>query len=548
MSGLRLILDSWRGEAARTFFLRSINIHIQQLRQVAHFTMGVGAKSRIAVSADSICIRCLAETFGLRPVNLGQRSFFHSKRRLQAAIATDRINQQASSDKYFFPNQSIDRSWKRNSRSDNQHWARSSTFAAGSPQQPLSSNKPTSPAGQSATANSTEDSQPLPHRRRGRRRNDAADTDLPPDASSQLTTAATSLPISASLRRKLATYLSLTKPRLSFLMTLTTTTAYSLYPVPDILTSDATDLSTTTLTFLWLTTGTFLSSACANTLNMAFEPEHDAKMSRTRNRPLVRQLVTKRAAYLFAFVTGAGGLVLLFFGTNPTVAALSGVNIFLYAGVYTPMKRLSVINTWVGAIVGAIPPLMGWAAAAGQTATLEHHSWQDLLLSTDAIGGWLLAALLYAWQFPHFNALSHMIRDEYRNAGYRMLASINPAMNARVALRYSLALFPICTGLWWVGVVNPGFVVLSGACNLWMTREAVRFWRKGGAGGSARGLFWASIWHLPLVMVGGLICKSGVWEGFWNTPDEETEGDEELLVEALHPGSTADESAPKVTT
>ncbi|KKY25185.1 putative protoheme ix farnesyltransferase [Phaeomoniella chlamydospora] len=491
---------------------------------------------RRAIEGDSICFKCCANALAIRTVRQSQRSPFHTKRKLHAAFATDRVVcPQTFIDKYFSTNIPYEDNWKRKSKFGSaQSAVKSSTLAASQP-----SAEPVQPQEALQSKNITEDAaQPLPRRRRRRKDEDPTDVVIPPDASSQLTTAATSLPTSASLRRKVATYLSLTKPRLSFLMTLTATTSYSIYPVPDILSSSATDLSTTTLTFLWLTTGTFLSSSCANTLNMAFEPQYDSKMSRTRNRPLVRKLVTHKAAYTFAFLTGTSGLALLFFGTNLTVSALSGLTIFLYAGVYTPMKRLSVVNTWVGAIVGAIPPMMGWVAAAGQTATLEHHSWQDLLFSSDSIGGWLLAGLLYAWQFPHFNALSHTIRDEYRNAGYRMLAWTNPAANARVALRYSIALFPICTGLWYIGVVNPGFLLLSGVCNLWMTREAIKFWRKAGGGGSARGLFWSSIWHLPLVMVGGLLCKTGIWDGLW---DKGVETEEEL-DDFLEP--YADGSAP----
>jgi protoheme IX farnesyltransferase len=381
--------------------------------------------------------------------------------------------------------------------------------------------------------NSQEQEMVLPHRRRKKRglesgvlassSSEAAEKEeqLPLDASSQLTTAAAALPSSATIRRKFATYLSLTKPRLSFLIILTTASAYSLYPIPEILSNathaaDATStLSTSTLTLTFLTVGTFLCSASANTFNMLFEPKYDALMTRTRNRPLVRKLISQRAAAIFALLCGGGGIILLGLGTNPTVAALGALNIFMYAGVYTPMKRLSPINTWVGAIVGGIPPLMGWCAAAGEAATSEHHSWRDLLLSEDSIGGWLLAALLFAWQFPHFNSLSHTIRDDYRNAGHKMLAWMNPAMNARVALRYSFAMFPICAGLYWVGVVNSGFLAISTACNVWMTKEAIRFYKKQGAGGSARGLFWASVWQLPLVLVGALVCKVGIWDGFF---------------------------------
>ena len=284
------------------------------------------------------------------------------------------------------------------------------------------------------------------------------------------------------------------------------------------------------MTLVFLTSGTFLSCACANTLNMLFEPKYDALMSRTRNRPLVRNLISPRAAALFALACGTSGLLLLGFGTNPTVAGLSALNIFLYAGVYTPMKRISPANTWVGAIVGGIPPLMGWCAAAGQAATSEHHSWQDLLLSEDSLGGWALAALLFAWQFPHFMSLSHTIREDYRNAGHKMLAWTNPARNARVALRYSLAMFPICGLMYWSGYVNPGFLAISTVCNVWMTREAIRFWKNQGAGGSARGLFWASVWQLPLVLVGALVCKTGIWDGFFRSDESVSIYDEDVVV------------------
>ena len=138
---------------------------------------------------------------------------------------------------------------------------------------------------------------------------------------------------------------------------------------------------------------------------MLLETRYDAMMSRTRNRPLVRNLISSRAATIFALLCGASGLLLLGLGTNPTVAELSALNIILYAGVYTPMKRISPINTWIGALNGAIPPIMGWCAAAGEAATSEHHSRRDLLFSQDAVGGWILAALLFAWQFPPFHVL-----------------------------------------------------------------------------------------------------------------------------------------------
>jgi len=282
---------------------------------------------------------------------------------------------------------------------------------------------------------------------------------------------------------------------------------------------------------------------------MLFEPAHDAKMSRTRNRPLVRGLIKPRGAIIFAIGTAIVGTGILWYGVNPTTAALGASNIAIYAFAYTPLKRISVINTWVGAVVGAIPPLMGWCAAGGQYATSSLGSSiekgtistllqesKDLLFSREAMGGWLLAALLFAWQFPHFNALSHPIRHEYAGAGYKMCVSLYPALNARVALRYSAAMFPICIGLSYVGVTDKGFIVTSSVINGWMFREAIRFYRSGGGEGAlvakaARGLFWASVWHLPVVLILAMAQKRGLWHGVWRRLVGEADEEEEWEYE-----------------
>jgi protoheme IX farnesyltransferase len=336
--------------------------------------------------------------------------------------------------------------------------------------------------------------------------------EFPPDASAQLANRAHSLPHS-SLKRLFATYLSLSKPRLTFLMVLTTASAYSLYPVPSLLSSTVTESpSLSALTLVYLTVGTGLCSAAANSLNMIMEPEHDAKMSRTRNRPLVRGLISKRGAILFAIATGIFGVYGLYLGVNPTVSFLGALNIFLYAGVYTPLKRVSVVNTWIGAVVGGIPPLMGWAAGAGQSAT-GVGDWKELLFGPDAAGGWLLATLLFAWQFHHFNALSWTVRNEYKYAGYRMLAWVDEAMNARVALRYALVCFPACWGLSYVGVTDWGFVLTSSIVNAWICQAAWRFYKFKGAKGSARSLFWVGVWQLPSLLVLAMAQKKGLWSG-----------------------------------
>ncbi|KAL1898629.1 Protoheme IX farnesyltransferase, mitochondrial [Ceratocystis pirilliformis] len=387
-----------------------------------------------------------------------------------------------------------------------------------------------------------------PHRRRQLERRKAAaasstiDADsglatpqMPPDASSLLTTKASKQPQS-SVRRLFSLCMALSKPRLTVLVVLTAMVPYALYPVPAFLSPTMTDtpsLSTLTLTFL--TTGTFLCSASANTLNMLYEPKTDALMTRTRNRPLVRGLLSARAAVAFAVFSAFAGSSLLYYGVNPTVALLGASNIAIYAGIYTPLKAITAANTWVGAVVGGIPPLMGWAAAAGENATGD-GSWKELLFADDgtSLGGWLLASLLFAWQFPHFMALSWSIREEYKSAGLRMLSWTNPARNARVALRYSLIFFPICWGLCAAGVTDWSFTVTSTPINGWLAWQAMRFWKEQGYKGTARGLFWASVWHLPGLLVLALAQKKGMWSRIWNSiTGKDVEGDDEWEDEVL---------------
>lgn len=126
----------------------------------------------------------------------------------------------------------------------------------------------------------------------------------------------------------------------------------------------------------------------------------------------------------FAIGASTLGLTTLYLGTNGLTAALGGINLILYTMIYTPMKRVSILNTWVGSIVGAIPPVMGYVACEGNFGA----------------GAGIMAGLLYAWQFPHFNALSWNLRPDYSRAGYRMMAVTNPGLCRRVALRYTVTI------------------------------------------------------------------------------------------------------------
>ncbi|KAI7863497.1 protoheme IX farnesyltransferase [Spinellus fusiger] len=212
---------------------------------------------------------------------------------------------------------------------------------------------------------------------------------------------------------------------------------------------------------LYTTLGTALCISSANAINQWIEIPYDAQMLRTRNRVLGRRQLSSVHAFGFGVATGTAGVTLLATMVNPLTAALGAANILLYTSIYTPLKRASIANTWAGAVVGAIPPMMGWAAV---TNGLEP-------------GAWVLGAILYAWQFPHFNALAWNLRADYSKAGYRMMSVTDPKLNARVSLRYSLAMVPLSLCLPYLGMTSWLFAIDSTVVNAGLIWGAVQFWR-----------------------------------------------------------------------
>ncbi|KAI8349662.1 protoheme IX farnesyltransferase [Blakeslea trispora] len=236
-------------------------------------------------------------------------------------------------------------------------------------------------------------------------------------------------------------------------------------------------------TLFFTTVGTGLCITSANAINQWIEIPYDAQMLRTRNRVLGRRALSPVHAFGFGVGTGLAGVTTLATMVNPLTASLGAANILLYTALYTPMKRASIANTWVGAVVGGIPPMMGWAAA---TNSLDP-------------GAWVLGGILYAWQFPHFNALAWNLRADYSKAGYRMMSVTDPKLNARVSLRYSLAMFPLSWGLSYLDLTSWLFAVDSSLINGALLYGAVKFWRKSNDK-NAKQLFFGSIIHLPVLL------------------------------------------------
>ncbi|EDO48268.1 predicted protein [Nematostella vectensis] len=268
-------------------------------------------------------------------------------------------------------------------------------------------------------------------------------------------------------------YARLSKIRLSGMVVLTAMAGYALAPAPMYLD-----------TFLWASLGTGLCSAAANSFNQWLEVPFDSQMNRTKNRVLVRGLLSPLHVLSFGVVSGSLGVATLLLEVNTLTALLGAFNIALYTCIYTPMKRLSIANTWVGSVVGALPPLMGWAACTG---TLHP-------------GAFVFAGLLYSWQFPHFNALSWNLRPDYSRAGYRMMCVTDPALCRRVALRHSLSLIGLCTLLPVCDVTSWWLALDTLPLNAWLTFLAYKFYRDSDSN-SSRKLFRFSLLHLPVLML-----------------------------------------------
>ncbi|XP_051148088.1 protoheme IX farnesyltransferase, mitochondrial [Andrographis paniculata] len=274
-------------------------------------------------------------------------------------------------------------------------------------------------------------------------------------------------------------YWELSKARLSMLVVATSGTGYILGSGSSI---DYLGLCCTCA-------GTMMVAAAANSLNQVFEVKNDAKMNRTRRRPLPAGRITIPHAVGWAASMGVGGTVLLASKANMMAASLAASNLVLYAFVYTPLKQIHPVNTWVGAIVGAIPPLLGWAAAAGEVS----------------LNGMILPAALYFWQIPHFMALAYLCRKDYADGGFKMfsLTDTTGRRTALVALRNCLYLLPLGYLAYDWGITSGWFCAESTLLALAITLTAGSFYRNRTTE-HARRMFHASLLYLPVFM-GGLL-------------------------------------------
>jgi protoheme IX farnesyltransferase len=232
--------------------------------------------------------------------------------------------------------------------------------------------------------------------------------------------------------------------------------------------------------------GTALIAAGASALNQLIERDYDSKMRRTQNRPLPSGRLQPQTVLIVGSSCAVIGLVYLALAVNPITALLGACSFISYVFIYTPLKRVTWLNTAVGAIPGALPPLMGWTAARGELTS----------------EGWALFAILAFWQLPHFLAIAWIYRDEYAKAGFQMLPVIDPQghRTARQAVSHTLGLLPIslCPYLFKLtGTIYLAGALILGLAFIWF---AIQFARQLTIA-RARQLFYVSILYLPLLLV-----------------------------------------------
>jgi len=288
--------------------------------------------------------------------------------------------------------------------------------------------------------------------------------------------------IDINASEKARAYYELLKPRLSFLVVFSSGFGYAL----------ANQSVLNWGSFMLFLVAGFLVSGSSVTINQVIEQKYDAIMKRTKNRPLPSNRISEPEAVWFSILTGISGLVVMFLATNLLATALSFLSLLLYAFVYTPLKRVGSIAVFVGAIPGALPPLIGWAAASG-------------MLSYEAM---IIFGIQFIWQFPHFWAIAWVSDEDYKKAGFKLLPGggakdLNTAINIMVYTLFllPLGLLPTIFGL--TGLTSGVVATICGVLFLATTFSLM----KDTSNQKARRIMFGSFIYLPIVQITFLIDK-----------------------------------------
>lgn len=297
---------------------------------------------------------------------------------------------------------------------------------------------------------------------------------------------------------KLKDYLQLTKPSLNIMVGFSSVVSYQMAPAI---------VETDWFMILLLFIGGYLVTGSANAMNMAVEKETDAVMKRTAKRPVASGRMSVSEAWAFAIITGLIGIFILGNFFNWLSAGLAAISLFLYAFIYTPLKKVNAIAVLVGAFPGALPCLIGWAAGNGAIFNAG-HGWRDY-------GGWVLFGIQFLWQFPHFWAIAWVAHKDYSAAGFKLLpAEKGPTkFTATQTIVYAVLMLPVCILPYIIGLTQAqtfGGIISFGlviAANIFLIGQCVRLYREMSVKAARRVMF-SSYIYLPVVLLALLASKA----------------------------------------
>ena len=277
-------------------------------------------------------------------------------------------------------------------------------------------------------------------------------------------------------------FIALMKLRLSFLVAFSSGFGYILASTNGI----------DYMVLLMLSLGGILVSGASIAINQVIEVEYDAVMTRTKNRPLPTGRLTSNEAITFAVLCFLTGIVLLYITTNIQTVALSFISMILYSFVYTPLKRVGPIAVFVGAIPGALPPLLGWVAATGS-------------ISYEAL---IIFGIQFIWQFPHFWAIAWVADEDYKKAGFKLLPGngkkdIQTAINIMI---YTLFLIPLGLLPMYFGITGINSAVVATICGVLFLAQTFGLMRDYSKK-SAMKIMYGSFLYLPIVQIAFLLDK-----------------------------------------
>lgn len=282
--------------------------------------------------------------------------------------------------------------------------------------------------------------------------------------------------------QKTKSFIELMKLRLSFLVAFSSGFGYILASTHGI----------DYVVLLMLSLGGILVSGASIAINQVIEVEYDAVMSRTKNRPLPTGRLTSNEAITFAVLCFLTGIGLLYITTNIQTVVLSFISMILYSFVYTPLKRVGPIAVFVGAIPGALPPLLGWVAATGT-------------ISYEAL---IIFGIQFIWQFPHFWAIAWVADEDYKKAGFKLLPSngkkdIQTAINIMI---YTLFLIPLGLLPMYFGITGINSAVVATICGVLFLAQTFGLMRDYSKK-SAMKIMYGSFLYLPIVQIAFLLDK-----------------------------------------